>query len=140
MTHPYSPTGAPSLSYVRSTATHAFLDAAARCATRDLARQDSLARELSDLARWEGEGGALRPSVLHSLQSPVVRSMRFAMSARPAYDSQAQTDIAAMVAAARGKPSSPFAADRNSGPPPRRGSRQNAPARPMNTHRGGRSR
>lgn len=140
MTHPFGLDGVPGRSYTRADSTHTFLDAAARRATRKLARRDTLVRELSELARWEGEGGALRPRLGRSVASPVARSMRFAMAARPAYDSRVRTDIEAMAAGPRAKAPLGFAADRNAGPPPRPRARQNAPTRPMNTHRGGRSR
>ena len=57
MTPLFSLAGPPVRIYSRSTAAHSLLDAAVWRATRNLARRDSLARELSDLARWEGEGG-----------------------------------------------------------------------------------
>ena len=135
MTRTFNPISPAGRSSARSTSIYPFLAAAARRATRNLARRENVARERAELATWEGEGGALSP-LLRPVASPVVRSMRFAMSGRPAYDSQGRTDIEAIAAGRRGKPPAAF----NAGPPPRRRARPNAPTRPMNTNRGGRSR
>ena len=71
-------------------------------------------RELSELARWEGEGGAVSLRIAHYKASPGRLSLRVGMSA--------------------------FSGHRGGGAPQRPSSRQNPQARPMNTHRGVRSR
>lgn len=84
---------------------------AAQRATRDLALRDGHAQELAALARWEGEGGAVRRLVVAVFKAPAGRLPR----------------------------SAGFTGERNAGPP-KRLRWGNAAARPMNTHRGQRSR
>lgn len=60
------------------------MQAAAQRATRDLARDDNLAGEGAELARWEAEGGAPGPRIHHTAASSGPSSMRSAMSRRPA--------------------------------------------------------
>jgi hypothetical protein len=116
------------------------LGAAARRATQTLSRSDRNARELADLVRWEGEGGALRPRSALANALPRRLSMRFAMSALPAHDVPPCASVEATTANPAGKPASLFAGERNFGPPQSKRPRQSAPKRPMNTHRGSRSR
>ena len=126
--------------YARIEVRRPFLAAAAQRATRSLARRGTSARDLSELATWEGEGGALRPRIARYRPSPSQPSMRFAMSMRPAYDSPGRADVE-LAASVRGKAAPMVAGERKAGPPQRLRWQQNAPgARPMNTRRGGRSR
>jgi hypothetical protein len=60
--------------------------------------------------------------------------------ARKTRESPARVNVKPMAAAPLAKPAPGFAGARNAGPTKSRNARQNAPARPMNTHRGARSR
>src|SRR5688572_22448894 len=107
-------TGAGARIYALLSTGRSSLHAAAQRATQKLARHDPKTLDLSDVARWEGEGGAARPRITQYKAAP--------------------------ARLGRGKPAPAFPGERNTGPPLRARWAHKATARPMNTHRGARSR
>lgn len=57
-------------SYTAFTAPASFIAAAAQRATRDGAQHGKSSREASEVARWEGEGGAEKPRPRARRRSP----------------------------------------------------------------------
>jgi hypothetical protein len=85
--------------YTRMSTSFSSFDGAAQRATRKLERRSVDARERCDLARWEGEGGAVRSRNGVFQPARAHLSMRSAMSRRPSYDSPVRAEIEASAAA-----------------------------------------
>lgn len=131
-------------SYTLLTSRRSFIGAAAQRATQDLTRHNKSSREESDLARWEGEGGAARPRTQAPKTLPKL-TMRFAMSGRPSYDSPHRTSVETMMVTPVERVAAvPFIARQGPAGSNEERSRlqsswRNAPANPTNKHRGRRT-
>jgi hypothetical protein len=130
--------------YARCTAQRPAIHRAVQRASLNLARNENLARHVAELARWEGEGGAVRPRIPGVAAADEVPSMRSAMSRRPAFDSPVRTDLAAMRSGPPGKLAPAIAStgarSRNRGPVKPLRPDQNTSTHRMNNRRGIRSR